>query len=231
MKIIIINGSPRKNGATGTILKRIEEEILNDEKDISVNYFDLSDLNLKTCLGCEKCYQLGDCIIKDGIRDVLSEIETCDGVVIGSPTHGSNVSAILKNFMDRSNFIVAQSLYNKACFPLVTYEIADGGSALNILKKFFVVSGGKVRNKMLVKVGFNKNPLEIENNNKKISKEIKSFIKNISIKRKPFFQYVFNDIIIVNIIWARYFKKNKEQFKGIFKKYKDSKIHSRITKI
>jgi multimeric flavodoxin WrbA len=230
MKIAIINGSPRKNGATGILLKQIKKEILQNKPDYNVQYYDLSEIEFKNCLGCEKCYQLGHCVIKDGFDDIVNEIKKCDGIIIGSPNHGSNVSAILKNFMDRGHFIVEQALYNKTCFSLITYEIADGNSALNILNKFFIVSGGKLKNKMMVKIGFNKNPLENPGNNKKIIKEVKQFIGNLStINKKSFFQYIFNDIIVVNIIWGKYFKKHPEQFRGIINIYRENNIHSRIT--
>jgi multimeric flavodoxin WrbA len=230
MEIAIINGSPRKKGATGLLLKHIENEILKNKPDYTVQYYDLSEIDFKNCLGCEKCYQLGHCIIKDGLEDILNEIKKCEGIIIGSPTHGSNISAILKNFMDRGHFIVEQSLYNKTCFSLVTYEIADGISALKILNKFLIVSGGKLRNKLLVQVGFDKNPLEKIKINKKITKEVGNFINNLSAKKsKPLSQYIFNDIIVVNIIWARYFQKHPEQFKGIIKKYRENNIHPGIT--
>jgi multimeric flavodoxin WrbA len=230
MKIAIINGSPRKNGATGLLLKHIKSEILKKKPDYTVQYYDLSGIDFKNCLGCEKCYQSGYCIIKDGLEYILDEIRKCEGIIIGSPTHGSNVSAILKNFMDRGHFIVEQSLYNKTCFSLITYEIADGNSALKILNKFLIVTGGKSRNKLLVQVGFNENPLEKIKINENIIKEVDKFINNLSDKkRKPLWQYIFNDIIVVNIIWAKYFQKHPQQFKGIIKKYRENKIHSRIT--
>jgi multimeric flavodoxin WrbA len=232
MKLALINGSPRKNGATALILKQIKNEIFEKNLDYDVNYYDLCEIDFKNCLGCEKCYQLGKCIITDGLENTIDEIKKSDGIIIGSPNHGSNISAILKNFIDRGHFIVEQSLYNKECFSLITYEIADGTSALKILNKFFIVSGGKLRNKLLIKIGFNKNPLKNDKILAKVIKEVNKFLKNLyKENRKSIFQYIFNDIIVVNMIWAKHFKKFPEQFKGIINKYREKNIHSRITKM
>lgn len=230
MKIALINGSPRKNGATGLILKKIENILKNNESNFKIKLYNLQDIKFKNCLGCEKCYEEGYCVINDGLEDVINEIKECDGIIIGSPNYGSNISAILKSFMDRGHFIVEQSLYNKTCFSLITYEIADGISAMNILNKFFIVSGGKLRNKILIRNDFNINPLKNIKNNKKIINATKKFLQNlIKNKRKPLFQYLLNDIIVVNIIWLNYFKKFSRQFIGVINKYREKNIHSKVT--
>src|SRR4030042_528078 len=194
MKIAIINGSPRKSGATGLILKEIEKIIHKSNPDYHIRFYNLSGMNINNCLGCEKCYQLGHCVLNDEVDNIANEIKKCDGIIIGSPNYGSNVSAILKTFMDRGHFIVEQSLYNKTCLSLITYEIADGISALKILNKFFIVSGGKLRNKILIRNKFNKNPLDKIENNKKIIKAANNFLHNLlKNKRKPLLQYILND--------------------------------------
>lgn len=64
--IILLNGSPRKNGTTTTILKYIEQ--LLQQKQIETKLIHVSDLKLKYCDGCSKCYQIGKCIYNDDIE-------------------------------------------------------------------------------------------------------------------------------------------------------------------
>lgn len=232
MEISIINGSPRENGATGRILREIER-ILVDSFGVSINYYNLSKLDIELCKGCEICYQTAKCFIKnDDFEKVANIIKQSDGIIIGSPTHGSNVSAYLKNFMDRGHFIVEQALYGKNCFSVVTYEIADGKAALNILNKFLMVSGGAVNTNLLVKLPFNTNPIENEKIVKKIHYKTKRFFRAVQKKQtKSIFEYIFNDIIIVNIIWKLYFKKNPKQFKGIIESYKKKGLYPSFSKM
>ena len=229
MKISIVNGSPRKNGATAKVLKEVCN-LLKNHEDVQIEYYDLSALNARFCLGCEVCYATGQCVIKnDGIEKVVESIKECDGIIFGTPTHGSNVSALLKNFMDRGHFIVEQSLYNKKCMSVSTYEIADGISALKVVNNFFRVSGGHVAAKVLVKTGFNTNPI-----NPKVSSKIEretnklynSIIRN---RKKSLYEYIFNDLIVVNLIWSPHFKKHYLQYKGVIEKYVKAGIHKSLT--
>lgn len=226
MEISIINGSPRTGGATGTILREISS-FLTDNYGVSVNYYDLSKLRIEYCRGCELCYQTAECCIKtDEFEEVANRIKRSDGVVVGSPTHGSNVSAYLKNFMDRGHFIVEQALYDKKCFSVVTYEIADGRSTLKILNKFFRVSGGALVSSFLAKTGFNQNPLTDQRTLMRLHRQIDKYYHALESKRrKSVFEYIFNDLIVVNIIWKRYFKKHPQQYRGVVKSYKEKGIH------
>lgn len=232
MEISIINGSPRTSGATGTILQEISNSLTNDYGAV-VNYYDLSKLRIEYCKGCELCYQTGECCIKtDDFEEIANKIKRSDGVIIGSPTHGSNVSAYLKNFMDRGHFIVEQALYEKKCFSIVTYEIADGRSTLNILNKFFRVSGGALKSSLLIKTAFNQNPLKNKRTLTGLHKKISKYYHAIESKRKKSaFEYIFNDVIVVNMIWKRYFKKHPQQFRGIVKSYKEKGIHPCFSKL
>lgn len=232
MEISIINGSPRTDGATGTILREISNFLTNNY-GAAVNYYDLSKLRVEYCKGCELCYQTGECCIKtDDFEEIANRIKGSDGVIIGSPTHGSNVSAYLKNFMDRGHFIVEQALYDKKCFSVVTYEIADGRSVLNILNKFFRVSGGALISSLLVRIGFNQNPLKDQRTLMRLHRQINKYCNAVKSKRrKSAFEYIFNDLIIVNIIWKRYFKKHPQQFRGIIKRYKEKGIHSYFSRL
>lgn len=228
MTISIINGSPRKNGATAKVLREIGEQ-LKTMASTNVIWYDISDLHIDFCIGCETCYSKGECTIKmDNFENVSKEIKKSDGIIIGSPTHGSNVSALLKNFMDRGHFIVEQSLYNKKCMSVVTYEIADGRSTLKILNKFFRVSGGVLIGNVLIKTKFNSNPIN-EVSGEKLKKRAKVFYNAIKRnKRKSLYNFLFNDVIVVNMIWKPYFRKNKLQYQGILEKYKEYGIHKNV---
>lgn len=134
--------------------------------------------------------------------------------------------------MDRGHFIVEQALYDKKCFSVVTYEIADGRSTLKILNKFFRVSGGALIGSLLVRTGFNQNPLTDRRTRLRLEKQISKYYQAIESKRKKsVFEYVFNDLIVVNMIWNRYFKKHPQQYRGIIKSYKDKGIHPRFSKL
>ncbi|MCI5723478.1 MAG: NAD(P)H-dependent oxidoreductase [Erysipelotrichaceae bacterium] len=80
MNIVIINGSPRKKGTTANILHSFEEK-LHSYEDVNIEYFDLIDLDIKTCSGCCGCYRTGTCYMKDDAEMLSEKISCCDGLI------------------------------------------------------------------------------------------------------------------------------------------------------
>ncbi|AZV57509.1 flavodoxin family protein [Clostridium sp. AWRP] len=100
MKILFLNGSPRKNGYTVAIMKCIEKAI--DPKH-TVEWIHAYDLNIKPCRSCLKCRPDRICVLsKDDGHDVWHKICSADAVVIGSPTYFGNMSGPLKILIDRN---------------------------------------------------------------------------------------------------------------------------------
>lgn len=120
VKIVILNGSPRKNGATAFILNEIYQK-LNKHHNVEVRFFNFADFNLKYCIGCCKCYEIGKCIFNDDIEKLSKTIETADGIIIGSPTYASNISGQMKVIIDRGHFVIEQLLFGKYAVSVSTY--------------------------------------------------------------------------------------------------------------
>jgi multimeric flavodoxin WrbA len=112
MKIIIINGSPRKNGSTSKVLKYLNEILNKKYPETIIEFVNLIDHNIKYCTGCKVCYKTGKCIIEyDNVENIHNIIKESDGIIIGSPTYASNVSGLYKNFHDRVHMTMEQLLY------------------------------------------------------------------------------------------------------------------------
>ena len=109
MRVTIINGSPRKNGATAKILKEIKSRLETND-DMSVSYYDISSKPIQTCIGCMRCYNTGSCHMNDYAEELNAAIKDSEGVIIGLPTYVSNIPGILKNYIDRGHFVVEQAL-------------------------------------------------------------------------------------------------------------------------
>ena len=121
MKIIILNGSPRKNGATAKILHTLENNLLKFD-NVEIEFINLIDKNIQQCRGCCSCYKTGKCFINDDADILSKKIESADGLIIGSPTYASNVSGLLKQFIDRGHFVIEQLLHNKYAISIATGE-------------------------------------------------------------------------------------------------------------
>ena len=222
MKVVIINASFRINGATAKILSEFANQ-LNLHTDTDVEIVHLSNLNIEYCQGCCSCYKTGTCFL-GGDAEMLSQtISAADGLIIGSPCYTSGVSGQLKTFIDRGHFVIEQLLKDKHTIGVVTYENVGGGSVWSALKTLFLFSGAKTVDKLVVKIPFNSNPVEVE----KIKMQIKnkadklySSMRNKSssplIKIKQFF--------ILNFGIKPFVIKKGEAYQGVLHHWRERGI-------
>ncbi|MDR0273385.1 MAG: flavodoxin family protein [Clostridiales bacterium] len=218
MKILIINGSPRTNGATGQILSKISETIAAMDAGAEIEYVELAKINMKFCIGCASCYISGKCPVDDDLETLSKKIEACDGLILGSPTYASNVSGQFKILIDRGHFVFEQLLKNKACFSVVTYENYGGKKALAIINDLICKSGGAVSAKYMLKLNHNSEAL----NEKRIRKTEKLCRKFISKAKKKNPLSLFERIssfIIFHAGIKPHVIKNKLRYQGILNRW------------
>lgn len=106
-KIMIINGSPRKNFNTAKLLKEAARGAADSGAEVEV--VNLYDLNYKGCISCLMCKRKnnttnGLCFYKDELRPVLEKCINADAVIIGSPVYHSYPSGMFRSFLERLMF-------------------------------------------------------------------------------------------------------------------------------
>lgn len=193
MKIVILNGSPRKHGSTAYILRRMQD-ILKD-KNAEVSYYDLCEYKIEPCRGCCGCYRTGHCFISDSADRLSLEIEEVDGIIVGSPTYASNVSGTLKNFIDRGHFVVEQLLHDKYAIGVITYENYGGKDNEKILNRLFSYSGAMISASMAIKVPFGYKNISESGLIKKIEKIVNRFYDDVAVRKKYVFQRMRHKLI------------------------------------
>ena len=100
MKILILNGSPRRRGVTSTLLAELAAGI-DGKHDVEI--VRVHDLNMKPCIGCLKCRPDKTCILpRDDAHSVAEAVKNADVLVIGSPVYWGNMPGPLKIFFDRN---------------------------------------------------------------------------------------------------------------------------------
>lgn len=122
MKVIGINGSPRKKWNTATLLEKALEGTASEGAEIELIH--LYDFNFKGCTSCFACklkdgLSYGKCAVKDELTHILEKLKDADAVILGSPNYLGNSTGEMRSFMERYIFpyIVysasPQSLYPK----------------------------------------------------------------------------------------------------------------------
>ncbi|MDN5360687.1 MAG: hypothetical protein PWQ84_1750 [Thermotogaceae bacterium] len=106
MKVVAINGSPRKKGNTYHALTLVGEELTT--QGISTEIVQIGDKKIQGCLSCNTCAKNKDerCVIDDATNGLIQEMKKADGILLGSPVHYAGVGGTMKSFLDRA-FMVA----------------------------------------------------------------------------------------------------------------------------
>ena len=127
MKILAIMGSPRK-GQTYRAVSMFEKH-LKSHVDLEFEYVFLKDFNLAICRGCGLCLERGKefCPLKDDRDIILKKMMEADGIIFASPNYSLQVTAIMKNFLDRLAFIFHRPrFFHKAMISIVTQGVYGG---------------------------------------------------------------------------------------------------------
>ena len=103
MKILGLNGSPRKEGNTGFLVKYTLEKL--EEKGIKTEQINLADYKINQCRGCYECVKAKKCTIKeDDFPEIFEKMVESDGFILGSPSYHSSMTPRLKAVLDRAGF-------------------------------------------------------------------------------------------------------------------------------
>ncbi|MFC1871211.1 flavodoxin family protein [Chloroflexota bacterium] len=106
MKVLGINGSPRRGGNTDLLLA----EVLNGaaSRGAEVKTIILNNLKIAPCQHCDACLEAGKCRIKDDMQAIYDELAAADRIVLAAPIHFMAPSAQAKLMIDRCQCLWAR---------------------------------------------------------------------------------------------------------------------------
>lgn len=165
MKVLAINGSPRPEGNTATLLKLVSGRLA--AAGIAVHTLDLAGSRLRGCTACMQCWQRCDrrCVLNDDpLNTYLDEIFTADGLILGSPTYFADITAELKALIDRSGMVAranGQLLSRKAGAGVVAVRRAGSLHTLATLQNFFLINDMVVCGSSYWNLGIGREPGEV----------------------------------------------------------------------
>ena len=106
MKIIAVNGSPRKGWNTHLLLDSALEGARSAGAETEM--INLYDMSFKGCVSCFACKRRGitvdKCAFQDELTPVLEAVHNCDGIVLGTPIYLSTETGMMRSFMERLFF-------------------------------------------------------------------------------------------------------------------------------
>ena len=145
MKIIAINGSPRKNKNTAILLEKALEGAASKGAETEIVH--LYDKNFKGCISCfackvKNCPRPGICLYKDDMTPIFEKVMSADAIVFGSPVYLWDVTGEMRSFLERLMFPVLT--YTEGYVGLLDRKIPTGFIyTMNVTEEFLQGSNYK----------------------------------------------------------------------------------------
>ncbi len=103
MKVLLVNGSPHKNGSTDAALNIVGDALR--KQGIEADTYWIGNKPVAGCIGCGYCRKNGKCRVDDTVNSFLDTAKEYDGFVFGTPVHFSSMTGDMTSFMDRAFYV------------------------------------------------------------------------------------------------------------------------------
>ena len=144
MKVLLVNGSPHKDGCTNRALAEVARTL--EEDGVETEVFWIGPRPVGGCVACNACAKLGRCAFDDGgVNEFREKAAQADAFVFGAPVHYGRAGASLLGFMDRLFYANGRAgqpdvLAHKPAAAVTSARRAGTTSALADIEKFFTIS-------------------------------------------------------------------------------------------
>ena len=139
MKVLLINGSPHKNGCTFTALNKVAGSL--NKNGIESEIIHIGTKAIQGCIACGRCRETGKCAFRDEVYNELFEkIQEADGVVVGSPVYYAGPNGSLCAMLDRLFYSGSRYMTNKPAAAVVSCRRGGASATFDRLNKYFTIN-------------------------------------------------------------------------------------------
>ncbi|MDO4617341.1 MAG: flavodoxin family protein [Lachnospiraceae bacterium] len=139
LKVLIINGSPRKGGNTSIALREMEE--IFRKEGVEVETVQIGNQDIRGCIACGTCGKKGACVFDDAVNELAPKFEEADGLVVASPVYYASANATLVACLDRLFFSTPFDKTMKVGASVVCARRGGLSATFDELNKYFTISG------------------------------------------------------------------------------------------
>ncbi len=139
MKVLLINGSPRKSGNTAYALGQMAEVFTREGVDAEI--VQVGNQAIRGCIACGSCGKNGKCVFDDAVNQAAGKFQEADGLVLGSPVYYASANATLIAFLDRLFRSTSFDKRMKVGASVVVARRGGCSATFDELNKYFTISG------------------------------------------------------------------------------------------
>ncbi len=142
MKVLLVNGSPHKDGCTNAALSEIAAEL--KKENIETEIFWIGAKPVGGCMACGGCAKTGKCVLGGVVTEFCEKALLSDGFIFGSPVHYAGIAGNMKSFMDRVFYSGSRAggrLFRlKPAAAVVSARRAGTTATFDGLNKYFTIA-------------------------------------------------------------------------------------------
>ncbi len=140
MKVLLVNGSPHKEGCTFTALTEIKERLATQDVDSEI--FWIGTKPIRGCIACMKCKEgLGKCAFDDDVcNELIEKAKECDGIILGSPVYYAGPNGALCAVLDRAFYSGSANFAYKPGAAIASCRRGGSSATFDRLNKYFTIT-------------------------------------------------------------------------------------------
>lgn len=139
MNVLMINGSPRKDGNTTIAVNEMVK--IFESEDIEVEVVQVGTMDIRGCIACGSCHKTGKCVFDDIVNTLHDKLAAADGVVIASPVYYASANGSLISLLDRLFYSNRSDLTMKVGASIAIARRGGASATFDELNKYFTISG------------------------------------------------------------------------------------------
>lgn len=139
MKVLMINGSPHREGNIYIALKEMEK--IFSDAGIESEIVQVGNQDIRGCIACRSCVVKGKCVFDDCVNEIAPNFEECDGLVIGSPVYYASANGTMISFLDRLFFSTPFDKTMKVGASVAVARRGGLSATFDELNKYFTICG------------------------------------------------------------------------------------------
>ena len=139
MKVLLVNGSPRKDGNTALALREMEKVFAREGVEAETLW--IGNQAIRGCVDCGACAKTGKCAFDDAVNAAAPKFEAADGLVAATPVYYASANATLVAFLDRLFYSTGFDKTMKVGASVAVARRGGTSATFDELNKYFTISG------------------------------------------------------------------------------------------
>ena len=137
MKVLLLNGSTRKDGCTYFALSEAAKTL--NAEGVETEIVQMGGVPVRDCVGCNGCAGKGQCVFGDDmVNELIAKAKEADGFVFGSPVYYAHPSGQILSLLDRAFYAGVEGFLHKPAAVAVTARRAGTTASLDALNKYLL---------------------------------------------------------------------------------------------